>query len=386
MSKAYRDDIDRQLFRHVRVKTVAKRICVLDAAERKLPGFMPLDSDSLAGHAAALNRLQHAVSVDVEKMTKTHLTALSKFLPNVETIRLPSNDGGFHMYQPPGIGKATTMVVFPSFLPQIDRHKFDARVVPKGVTKVVQHLTCAIDRMTEAGRGPILFNRLGPHVTREVWVFTNYNTKVAWSCLGMYDDRVNDAAEGIHESLCTFTISRLGSGKVDLTLVDGDNGFENIERAYQLWRWDIQLGSDGSIAVGGRSTESTMEERLHNLLMDEGVGDFRRLHVKTWDEYIATLTKEEEAMETLPDGVSKQSRTCPSADGSTWRRWRICPRKSILPIATSAGSRTVGPVTRPTSSDPDPPLDRLQSTLKRRRMSEVASSPSSPHYSPRRLV
>lgn len=303
VSKSYRDDIDRQLFRHLRVKTEAKQIIVLDAAKRKLPGFMP--RATFAQYTIALARLKHTGCLDIQKAHKKHLAFLSNYLPNVHTIRLPSNDYGRHTYQPPVIGKARTMIVFPSLLPSIDTTNLKPRIVPPGITKLVQHLTCHAD--TPYSRGSVLFRNPGIDVTKEVWVFTHYKPKVMWSCLGLYDDRVHDWSDDQHEELCRVTIARLETGMADLTLVDDDPGLANIWDAYRLYMTSAEGKFPSGYGLGNCEPNAPgVQEVLRDCLAEEGAKSFSRLHVKTWDEYAAALTENEVAMEALPDGVSRK--------------------------------------------------------------------------------
>lgn len=301
VSKSYRDRIDQQLFQHVFISGTKDGLLVCDEKKRKLPGFQT--ARNTAKDLDVLSRLQHTKVIDIPRMSRGPLVELNqrKLLDNVHTVRLLSSTSGRHMYQPPTIGSARTMVVFPPLVPQYDGAKMRSRTVPPGITKLVQHPACAVDEQYEVSRGPILFNSLGPDVTQEVWVFTNYGFKVSERRLGLYEDEAWMVDDALSAKLCATTVKRLNSGQVDLTLVDGHNWLANLSEAYKVYLRPEQSRSSGV------SKATTVPERIRELLTARGAKDVSKLHISTFNEYSATITEEEKSLEVLPKSVSSTS-------------------------------------------------------------------------------
>jgi hypothetical protein len=300
VAKHYRDVVDSKLMGHVSIVKVFDNYgkagaCILSADDKRLPGFTPVAyGDRLATKTytrhmtqmeEGMNRLGHTTVVDIVNATAQYL---KKFLPHVHTIRLLSDMDGFHTYCAPTIGGPhATMIVFPSFMPCLDE-RLTAIKVPNNVSTLVQHLTDTFDR------GGILFRSPGTNVETEIWFFTHYELKVHPGRFGLVDDRVLDFTDASYERLVNLTAARLKATSIDLTFVDNDDGFKNLGLAFHLW----EVNDDG-----GDTQRAEVEAHIKDVLGYKGIDRWGKLHFKTWTEYAASLTTEQEALQTLPRDV-----------------------------------------------------------------------------------
>jgi hypothetical protein len=212
-----------------------------------------------------------------------------------------------HTYKPPALGRAdSTMIVFPSFMPRLHEDDIPARcTVPNNISTLVQHLGAAVDLPPflsllggGAGRGAVLFKQPGANVKKEVWIFTHFALKVDPGRIGLYDDRVFDATDDLMDELLNLTAARLNSPSIELTFVDGDEDFKNLFGAFKAF-----MGMDDD-HVNRNPTRADVERAIKSLLgQHAGVEDFGKLRFMTWDEYAATLTPEQKALQTIPDHV-----------------------------------------------------------------------------------
>jgi len=220
---------------------------------------------------------------------------MSKYsaISKLQVLRLISNDDGAHTYFLPKALGARTMVVFPSFNPRLEgeNDRPCRTFVPRGVEKVVQHITFAVD-----WRGPVLFwfdpkrcRRRTNNLKNEVWIMTNAAIRIDWRHLGIPDDHVRQLRGRFRNEFCHEIHVRLKAG-VDVTIV-------GLQRVHTEELLDLYHKS-------AQGVEYDLCETLRRTATE---GQLCHLHFKTWDEYAAALSPEELEIESLPPGVSGPS-------------------------------------------------------------------------------
>ncbi len=266
--------------------------------DKGIPGFSPVnytdptqnyygdetdrEDDSERGRVNFDNvaRLESTTVVDITRVFRSDLVKLQASLKNVHTIRLFSDDFGYHTYRPPPIGRPnSTMVVFPSFMPRLPEDNFQdfKRTVSRNVTTLVQHLSSAVFGEYGCGRAAVLFDEPGANVIQEVWVFTHYELTVDEGCLGLYGNRALDYRRKLDRELWQLVSYRLTFSSIEkLVLVDDDDSLKNLGGAFTVWLDEKENGT---------SARRVIEDEIKDQL---GVDNIDKLHIMTWSEYEGT--------------------------------------------------------------------------------------------------
>jgi hypothetical protein len=240
-------------------------------------------------------RLDSTTVVDITRVFRSDLVKLQASLKNVHTIRLLSDEFGYHTYRPPPIGRPnSTMVIFPSFMPQLPEDSFPdfKRTIPDNVSTLVQHLSSAVFGNFGCGRGAVLFDKPGASVKQEVWVFTHYELTFDERRLGRDDHHLED----LDHELYRLATDRLKSSSIEKLILVDDH-----ERLFNLGDAFLVHSPEPEEEESDTSARRVVEDDIKDMLR---VDNLDKLQIMTWNEYAETLTSEQKILQALPDGVS----------------------------------------------------------------------------------
>jgi len=298
VNKLARDNVDRRIFKRVTLQTFTAgkdwfAFPVVTGTGERLPlATLTPCPDTTVAFAEYVSK--YTTVLDLENVHRVVVKRLEKEIAKsnaispskLQILRLRSDTDGRHTYALSRSLGARTMVVFPSFNPFFGRKAkgYAVDVLP-AVERLVQHISFAVD-----WRCAVLFHynpaAYNLALKNEVWIMTHAEIKIHFNHFRLWDWRITDWKLAHYEEFLDQIAVRLKAG-VYLTIV----GLELVNHEEVLLMYD----------VSPKEVAADLRDRLWNRVTKT---ELRKLHIKTWEEYTATLSPEQLEIEALPPGVS----------------------------------------------------------------------------------